>query len=60
MLLVAGAELLLKGQPLVLFGLLLLLGCPGLCRRQTFNLRPVSPRLHLPDNSHQHAYAKHT
>ena len=55
MLLVTGTELLLQGQPFVLFSLLLLQDCLNLQCRQAFNLHPLPPRLHLPDNSHQQA-----
>ncbi|ONH55352.1 hypothetical protein SAMN04490182_0402 [Pseudomonas cedrina] len=54
---VAGSELLLKGQPLVLRELLLMQSGLDLCYRQMFNPRRVPPCLHLPDNRHQQAYA---
>ena len=57
MLLITGIELLLQGLPFGLFGLLLMQGSLRLCCRQAFNARPISPRLHLPDNSHQQSYA---
>lgn len=61
--LVAGVELLFKSQAFGLFSLLLVKGCLALLaerlrvdHRLQLQLRPVSPRLHLPNKRYEQAH----
>lgn len=66
MLLIAGTELLLQGQPFVLLQLLLLYDRQALlterlsmCGRLPLKLRAISPGLYLPHHRRQQANADH-
>ena len=62
-LVIASRDLLFKGQAFGLFSLLLLKNCLALLAerlcmsdRLQLQLRPVSPRLHLPNKRHEQAH----